>query len=82
MSPEGQGMDKKSLRKVLGGTANWDAIVVDCVAFAKASGGLLLIGIENDAGMNSNPSGKHVARKKYEGYSWNIFHYYLIVYGQ
>jgi len=42
-------MDKKSLRKVLGGTANWDAIAVDCVAFANARGGRLLIGIENDA---------------------------------
>jgi ATP-dependent DNA helicase RecG len=50
MSPEGQGVDKKSLRKVLGRTADWDAIAVDCVAFANARGGRLLIGIESDAG--------------------------------
>jgi ATP-dependent DNA helicase RecG len=48
MSQEGQLFDKKSLRAVSGKTADWDELVKDCVAFANATGGHLLIGIEND----------------------------------
>lgn len=48
MSQEGQLLDKKSLRAVSGKTADWDELVKDCVAFANATGGHLLIGIEND----------------------------------
>lgn len=48
MSQEGQLLDKKSLRAVSGKTADWDELVKDCVAFANATGGRLLIGIEND----------------------------------
>lgn len=48
MSQEGQLLDKKSLRAVSGKTADWDQLVKDCVAFANATGGRLLIGIEND----------------------------------
>lgn len=47
MSQEGQLLDKKSLRAVSGRTAGWDELVKDCVAFANASGGKLLIGIED-----------------------------------
>jgi ATP-dependent DNA helicase RecG len=48
MSQEGQLLDKKSLRAVSGKSADWDELVKDCVAFANATGGRLLIGIEND----------------------------------
>jgi len=48
MSQEGQLLDKKSLRAVSGKTANWGELVKDCVAFANATGGHLLIGIEDD----------------------------------
>lgn len=48
MSQEGQLLDRKSLRAVLGKTADWGELVKDCVAFANATGGHLLIGIEDD----------------------------------
>ncbi len=47
MSFEGQNEDRKSLRVVSGKTANWDELAKDCVAFANAQGGRLLIGIED-----------------------------------
>jgi len=47
MSMEGQLEDLKSLRMVTGKTADWDSLAKDCVAFANAIGGRLLIGIEN-----------------------------------
>lgn len=47
MSAEGQNSDRKSLRKVTGATANWSALAGDCVCFANAAGGTLLIGIED-----------------------------------
>lgn len=50
MSQEGQLLDKKSLRSVVGKTADWKELSKDCVAFANASGGRLLIGIEDDQG--------------------------------
>ncbi|MBO4122192.1 putative DNA binding domain-containing protein [Cupriavidus gilardii] len=50
MSQEGQLLDKKSLRSVVGKTADWNELAKDCVAFANATGGRLLIGIEDDAG--------------------------------
>jgi ATP-dependent DNA helicase RecG len=48
MSQEGQLLDKKSLRAVSGKTADWGELVKDCVAFANATGGHLLFGIEDD----------------------------------
>ena len=48
MSQEGQLLDRKSLRAVSGKTADWSELVKDCVAFANATGGHLLIGIEDD----------------------------------
>lgn len=47
MSQEGQLLDYKSLRAVSGKTANWKELAKDCVAFANASGGRLLVGIED-----------------------------------
>jgi ATP-dependent DNA helicase RecG len=47
MTPENQHFDRKSLRKVTGKTADWPGLALDCVAFANAQGGSLLIGIED-----------------------------------
>lgn len=44
---ETQRTDKKSLRKVTGHTADWSALAADCVCFANAAGGTLLIGMED-----------------------------------
>lgn len=49
MSQEGQLVDKKSMRAITGRNADWDGLAKDCVAFANAQGGRLLIGIEDDA---------------------------------
>jgi ATP-dependent DNA helicase RecG len=48
LSLEGQLLDQKSLRAVTGKTADWNELAKDCVAFANATGGRLLLGIEND----------------------------------
>lgn len=47
MSQEGQFLDKKSLWSVIGKTANWSKLAKNCVAFANAHGGRLLIGMED-----------------------------------
>ncbi|MFZ2358084.1 MAG: ATP-binding protein [Anaerolineae bacterium] len=59
MSIEGQDWDRKSLRFVEGRSANWDEVAKDCVAFANAQGGGLLIGIEDDAW--APPAGQRIA---------------------
>jgi hypothetical protein len=41
---EGQLIDQKSLRAVTGKTADWNEIAKDCIAFANATGGRLLLG--------------------------------------
>lgn len=46
MSLEGQLLYRKWLRAVTGKTADWSELAKDCVAFANALGGRLLIGIE------------------------------------
>ncbi len=43
---EGQHQDKKSLRMIQGKTSDWSAIARDCVGFANAQGGVLIIGVE------------------------------------
>ena len=43
MSQEGQLLDHKSLRAVTGKTADWNEIAKDCIAFANATGGRLLV---------------------------------------
>lgn len=58
MSIEGQDWDRKSLRLIEGHTADWDEIAKDCVAFANAQGGRLLIGIEDGSSMP--PAGQHI----------------------
>jgi ATP-dependent DNA helicase RecG len=45
---ETEHFDRKSLRKAVGRTADWDAVAGDCVAFANAAGGRIYIGIEDD----------------------------------
>ena len=44
-----QHLDRKSLRKVTGSTADFAELAQDCVCFANGAGGTLLIGIEDDA---------------------------------
>lgn len=51
MSVESHKVDKKSLRAVSGRTADFSELAKDCVAFANAQGGRLLIGIEDDAAL-------------------------------
>lgn len=58
MSLEGQLRDQKSLRAVTGKTANWSELAKDCVAFANATGGQLLLGIED--GEEQPPAGQRV----------------------
>lgn len=59
MSEEGQLIDKKSLRSVTGRSADWNELVKDCVAFANATGGRLLLGIED--GADQPPSDQQVS---------------------
>ena len=47
MTLEDQHTDLKSLRTVIGKTADWDSLARDCVCFANGAGGRLLIGIED-----------------------------------
>lgn len=58
MSLEGQLLDQKSLRAVTGKTADWDEIAKDCIAFANATGGRLLLGIED--GQTAPPAGQRI----------------------
>lgn len=45
---ETQNIEKKSLRTVTGNTVDWNELAKDCVCFANARGGIILIGVEND----------------------------------
>lgn len=45
---EGQGQDKKSLRIIVGKSADWNELARDCVGFANSHGGKLFVGIEDD----------------------------------
>ncbi|MDR2215355.1 MAG: putative DNA binding domain-containing protein [Nevskiaceae bacterium] len=47
-SRESHHLDRKSLRLVTGSKTDFDALAQDCVCFANAVGGTLLIGVEND----------------------------------
>lgn len=47
MTLEDQHTDRKSLRTVVGKTADWQALAQDCVCFANGAGGRLLIGMED-----------------------------------
>lgn len=59
MSQEGQLLDQKSLRSVIGRTADWNELIKDCVAFANATGGRLLLGIED--GQEAPPACQRIA---------------------
>ena len=50
---ESQHLDRKSLRKVTGSTADFGELARDCVCFANSAGGTLIIGIEDDEGAPS-----------------------------
>lgn len=58
MSMEGTEFDRKSLRLLTKANPDWDELACDCVAFATARGGKLLIGIEDDA--DEPPAGQRV----------------------
>lgn len=58
MTLEGQLRDQKSLRAVTGKAADWGELAKDCIAFANASGGLLVLGIED--GHTEPPAGQCV----------------------
>ena len=58
VSLEGQLLDHKSLRAVTGKTADWNGIAKDCIAFANATGGRLLLGVED--GQDVPPAGQHI----------------------
>lgn len=58
MSLEGQLFDKKSLRSITGKSADWSEIAKDCVAFANATGGCLLLGVED--GQDTPPSDQRI----------------------
>jgi ATP-dependent DNA helicase RecG len=58
VSLEGQLLDQKSLRAVTGKTADWNEIAKDCIAFANATGGRLLLGVEE--GQDAQPAGQHI----------------------
>ena len=58
MSLEGQLLDQKSLRAITGKKADWHEIAKDCIAFANATGGRLLLGIED--GHNAPPASQRI----------------------
>lgn len=55
MNQEGQELDRKSIRYALGRHSDLDGLACDCVAFANAAGGEILLGIE-DAESDPPPS--------------------------
>ncbi len=59
MSTEGQTFDQKSLRYALGKHEDADGLACDCVGFANAVGGAILLGIED--GQDEPPAGQRVA---------------------
>lgn len=56
MSQKGQLLNQKSLRSVTGKSADWNELAKDCIAFANATGGRLLLGIED--GQDQPPAGQ------------------------
>jgi ATP-dependent DNA helicase RecG len=58
MSTEGQTLDQKSLRYALGKHEDADGLACDCVGFANAVGGTILLGIEN--ARNEPPANQRV----------------------
>ena len=58
MGSEGQILDQKSLRYALGKNEDADGLACDCVGFANAAGGTILLGIED--GQDEPPAGQRV----------------------
>ncbi len=58
MAKEGQQFERKSLRVVIGNSADWHELARDCVSFALSSGAVLAIGIED--GQQTPPKGQVV----------------------
>jgi ATP-dependent DNA helicase RecG len=59
MSTEGQILDQKSLRYALGKHKDADGLACDCVGFANAAGGTIVLGIED--GQDEPPASQRVA---------------------
>ena len=59
MSDEGQEYERKSLKLITGNKADWGEIARQCVCFANAQGGHLIIGIEDQA--RHPPTGQGVS---------------------
>ena len=59
MSMEGQTRDQKSLRYALAKNEDADSLACDCVGFANAAGGTILLGIED--GQDEPPASQRVA---------------------
>ena len=55
---EGQQLDRKSVRALVGKSADWGELAKDCVAFANAAGGRLLVGLED--GCDAPPPGQRL----------------------
>lgn len=58
---ETQNIEKKSLRTVTGNSADWNELAKDCVCFANASGGKILIGVEDEE--EEPPIGQNITDK-------------------
>lgn len=57
---EGQNIERKSLKVLTSSSSRWHELAKDCVCFANARGGTILIGIEDRA--NDPPEGQIVPR--------------------
>ena len=60
MTDEGQNIDRKSLKVVTGKNPRWKELSKDCVCFANASGGVILLGIED--GETDPPQGQTIPK--------------------
>tara|TARA_Y100000589_G_scaffold330539_1_gene380504 strand:- start:11329 stop:12975 length:1647 start_codon:yes stop_codon:yes gene_type:complete len=58
---ENEHFDKKSLKLLISKNPDWKALARDCVCFANAKGGKIIIGIEDDCDMP--PSGQKISKK-------------------
>lgn len=68
MSLEGQLLDHKSLCAVTGKTADWPELAKDCLAFANAVRGRLLIGIED--GEDAPPPVQRIPSRSANALRW------------
>ncbi|CNB23697.1 Uncharacterised protein [Yersinia intermedia] len=59
VSLQGQLLDQKHLRALTSKTTDWNEIAKDCIAFTNATGGLLLLGMED--GQSTPPTDQHIS---------------------